>query len=181
MANESGIEITDQGVQKALDRLVSAGRNPRPILEDIGEYLLKSTKERFSTSTAPDGSRWAPNTQVTILRYLNKYSGSFNKRDGRLFKAGAGRASSKKPLIGETGSLSSQIFWQLDGIDSLLVGSPMQYAAAQHFGMPKGYAGTDKHGRSIPWGDIPARPFLGISEQDSLSILDIIEEHYLGP
>lgn len=181
MAKTGRIEITDQGVQKALDQAIKAGTQPKPMLEDIGELLIQSTKRRFSSSTAPDGSKWKPNSRVTILNYLARYSGSYRKRDGRLTKQGSVRAAAKKPLIGETGSLSSQIFWQLDGSDSLLVGSPMKYAAAQHFGMPKGYASTDKRGRPIPWGEIPARPFLGISEQDSFSILDIIEEHHLGP
>jgi phage gpG-like protein len=50
----------------------------------------------------------------------------------------------------------------------------MVYAAAQQFGMKKGYAGRNSKGRPIPWGDIPARPFLGISDYDKATILDFI-------
>lgn len=177
MSKSGRIDITDQGVQKALDQAMKAGTEPKPMLEDIGELLVQSTKRRFSDSMAPDGSKWAPNSQVTILQYLGRYSGSYAKKGGRLTSTGAGRVMGKKPLIGETGSLSSLISWQISGDGALEVGSPMEYAAAQHFGMPAGYAGTDKHGRPIPWGDIPARPFLGISDVDARSILDIIEEH----
>jgi len=28
----------------------------------------------------------------------------------------------------------------------------------------------------IPWGDIPARPFLGLSDEDRSGILDIVSE-----
>lgn len=185
------IEIADQRVQKALEALARAGNNLRPALQEIGDYLVSATKRRFSTSTAPDGSRWAQNSEVTILRYLDSYrrkdgsSTSFRKKakgeKGRgLTALGAKRLGRKEPLIGQTGSLSSQIFPQLQGNDTLLVGSSMRYAAAQQFGMDRGYAGTDKRGRPLPWGDIPARPYLGVSDQDSAMMLDIVEEYLLG-
>lgn len=178
------VEIAPRSVLQALDAYVQTGRDPWPVLEDIGEHLLLTTKLRFSTSTAPDGTKWAPNSPVTILRYLGAYrrkdgsSTSFKKKGGGLTKAGAARAAGKKPLIGESKSLSSNIFWTLEGNDVLLVGSPMEYAAAQQFGMERGYAGTDRRGRPLPWGDIPAREFLGVSTEDEEAILDILEEHF---
>ncbi|ODV11802.1 MAG: hypothetical protein ABT22_08435, partial [Thiobacillus sp. SCN 64-317] len=147
------IDISDTSVLDALDRFSRTGRDLRPVLEDIGEY--------------------------TILRYLSAHrrkdgsSTSYNKKGGGLSQAGMKRLVGKKPLIGETGSLSSQISWQMDGNNGVQIGSPMQYAAAQQFGMERGYAGTDRRGRPLPWGDIPARAFLGVSEQDARDILDI--------
>ncbi|MBN8766493.1 MAG: phage virion morphogenesis protein [Thiobacillus sp.] len=179
------IDISDTSVLDALDRFSRTGRDLRPVLEDIGEYMVMSTKRRFATSTAPDGSKWAHNSDVTILRYLSAHrrkdgsSTSYNKKGGGLSQAGMKRLVGKKPLIGETGSLSSQISWQMDGNNGVQIGSPMQYAAAQQFGMERGYAGTDRRGRPLPWGDIPARAFLGVSEQDARDILDIVEEHLM--
>ena len=54
--------------------------------------------------------------------------------------------------------------------------------AGQHFGAAKGslgkYSGTDKNGRAYsgvaPWGNMPARPFFGVSEQDRSNILAMI-------
>lgn len=178
MAQINRIDITDQGVQKALDRVIKAGSDPKPILQDIGEYMVSATKGRFDDSTGPDGERWASNSQATILTYLSRFRSSFSRKTGKISQAGANRAIAKKPLIGETNSLSTQIYWQIDGQGTLEVGSPMEYAAAQQFGMKKGQAGTSKRGSPIPWGDIPARAFLGVSDSDSRSILDIIEEHY---
>lgn len=171
------VEFNDNEVQKALTRIVASARQPKPILEDIGEYLVSSTKKRFSDSIGPDDQPWARNSFTTIQNYLSKYKSAFSRKTGRLTKSGAARSAAKKPLIGETNSLSTEIFWQIEGIGVLAVGSSMEYAAAQQFGMPKGYAGSTKRGSPIPWGDIPARPFLGISESDTRSILDIIEEH----
>lgn len=168
------VEIDDEEVNRALTKLFRSAQKPRPVLEQIGELLVDSTKRRFGTSTGPDGQRWAPNTPTTLFRYLGVYKGSFSKRDGRLTKAGAARAGGKRPLIGETGSLSSQIHYEVDGSGTLEVGSPMIYAAAQQFGAKK----RSFQGKA-PWGDIPARPFLGISDHDRTNILDTISD-YLG-
>ena len=165
------IEISDDGVNKALDRLYRSAQKPRPVLEHIGELLVDSTKQRFSKSVGPDGQRWQPNTETTILRYLGVYKGSFGKRGG-LTKKGAQRAGSKRPLIGETGSLSSQISYEIDGSGTLYVGSNMIYAAVQQFGAKK----REFQGKA-PWGDIPARPLLGISDQDRSNILDTISDY----
>lgn len=172
------VEIADKGVTRALDRLSKSAENMPSILDQIGEYLIDSTKQRFHYSVAPDGKRWAPNTEVTILQYMGKFSGSYTKR-GRISKRGAERARDKKPLFGETGVLNLTIDKKIVGNDTLLIGSPMEYAAAQQFGMKKGYAGTNKRGSPVPWGDIPARPFLGISDQDKGAIIDIISMNLL--
>lgn len=165
------IEVSDPGINQAFDRLFRSAQKPRPALEQIGELLVDSTKQRFSKSVGPDGQRWAPNTQTTILRYLGSYKGAFGKRGG-LTKKGAQRAGSKRPLIGETGSLSSLIHYEVDGSGSLLVGSSMIYAPVQQFGARK----REFQGKA-PWGDIPARPFLGISDQDRSDILATLSEY----
>lgn len=163
------VEMNDREVADALARLSKVSGSLEPALRQIGEYLVDSTKQRFSTSTAPDGTRWAANTETTILRYLGRYSGSYGKKTGKITKKGAERAMGKRPLIGETGSLSRQIAYRLDGGDTLYIGSTMIYAAAQQFGAKR----REFQGKA-PWGDIPARPFLGLSGSDRATIIDII-------
>lgn len=68
------------------------------------------------------------------------------------------------------GTLGGTIDFQLFGDDGVDIGSPMEYAAMMQFG------GT-KSEFSHLWGDIPGRPFLGISEQDKIDILAIIQRH----
>jgi phage virion morphogenesis protein len=79
------------------------------------------------------------------------------------------RKGRNQPLTGE-GTLGEQIHAQLLGNDTLAVGSNMEYAAMQQFG------GTKAEFPHL-WGDIPARPFLGVSEDDRGEILDIISDH----
>ena len=44
------------------------------------------------------------------------------------------------------------------------------------FGARYGAFGTISRGGSIPWGNIPARPFLGISDTDRSNIAATVEE-----
>ncbi len=68
------------------------------------------------------------------------------------------------------GTLGNTIDYQLLGNDGVRIGSPMKYAAMMQFG------GTKSEFPNL-WGDIPARPFLGISEDDKTDILTILERH----
>lgn len=79
------------------------------------------------------------------------------------------RKKGDKPLIGKTHLLSQQISHAAD-MQSLVVGSSMKYAAMQQFGGKKS---------QFPnlWGDIPARPFLGISDADEKMIVGEIGDY----
>jgi phage virion morphogenesis protein len=149
------LTIDDDRLKKALQDLISATGDPSAALLEIGAEMVERTKRRFETGTAPDGVKWQTNRPVTLAR----------------------KAPQTRPLIGETGVLMDTIRHQLIGNDTLLVGSNQEYAAAQQFGMPKGYAGKTERGDPIPWGDIPPRPFLGLSEDDHREILDILADH----
>ena len=155
------ITVDDAQVMAALRRLRERTADLTPALEKIGERLVKSTQARFATATAPDGTPWAANSAVTISRYLGLTKGNY-KKDGSLSKKGEARQSGKKPLTGETRALGSQIHYQVTG-NVLEVGSSMEYAAMQQFGGRKA---------DFPnlWGDIPARPFLGLSAADKVAI-----------
>jgi phage virion morphogenesis protein len=167
------IEVADAGLQQALKALRERVENLRPALKEVGEELAESTKHRFASSTAPDGSRWAENSDLVLLRFLGQTPGAYRKRrtetGGRgLTAKGAKALGGKKPLIGETRNLSSTITYDVvEGGTTLLVGSPEKYASTHQFGAKKGAYGSTRHGAPIPWGDIPARPFSGLSHDES--------------
>ncbi len=81
------------------------------------------------------------------------------------------RKGRNKPLV-DSGTLMAQIKDEIIGNNTLEISSTMEYSAMQQFG------GT-KDEFSHLWGDIPARPFLGISSDDESSILSTIEDHIL--
>ena len=160
------VQVNDKLVQESLGELNSRLKDLRPAFAEIGEDMVTSTKRRFATATTPEGSPWAPNSSVTVDRYLGVFKTS-HKKDGTLSKAGAARSASKKPLTGETKALQSTINDQLDGSTGVRIGSPMVYAAMQQFG------GTKAKFPHL-WGDIPARPFLGVSAADADNIVEIV-------
>jgi rhamnose transport system permease protein len=63
-----------------------------------------------------------------------------------------------------SGSLSRSLF-AFSGPDHAGVASPAIYGAVMQFGAAQGAFGTTARGAPIPWGSIPARPFLGRSEE----------------
>lgn len=72
-------------------------------------------------------------------------------------------------LEGESGELARQFSYHADA-DRLEWGSLMEYAAMQQFGGSKS---------EFPhlWGDIPGRPFLGLSAEDEDEVLTTLREH----
>jgi len=165
------IDIDDRDVLQSLQRLQRRVDDLTPAMREIGEVLVQSTIDRFKISIAPDGSRWAPNSPATIMAYVAGRGGTVSKRDGKMTKKGAKLAASKKPLIGETRSLSTQIHYRA-GTASVEVGSPMEYAPIHQRGGWSTFGGRRVR--------IPSRPFLGLSESDRRSVLEIIEEHLAG-
>lgn len=163
-------EVRDRELMRVIREIIHNARNPRPLMVAIGEILTESTKERFSTGRGPDGQRWVTNSEVTLLQYLRRYRSSFRK-DGRLSKTGAARVANKRPLVGESRRLSSGITYNA-GRDYVEVGSPMPYAAMMQFG-------GSKFDFPNLWGDIPARPYLGVSDADEGSILDAVSDFLL--
>lgn len=137
-----------------------------PAMLAIGELLTESTKQRFSDSTAPDGSRWKPNAPATVLGTLARISGAYSKKTGRLTKKGSTVAMNKKPLVA-TGILQDTISYGLiNGGDGVEVGTN------RFAGEWDGGAAVHQFGSQN--GKIPARPFIGISSDDEADILAIL-------
>ena len=81
------------------------------------------------------------------------------------------RKADSRPLFGNSGMLNSQIY-ALPGADSVQIASNLDYAAMMHFG------GTKSVYDNL-WGDIPARPFFGLSDEDKENIMGEIN-HWLS-
>ena len=183
------IKVDPEGnLKAALDELTSRLEDQTPAWLGIGEVLVNSTKQRFATGKAPDGTPWAPNKPATIEAFVRSYSGIRTKK--RKPNAKAKRiAGNKRPLIGRGRTLSQTINYKADK-NSVEVGSPQIYAATHQFGAKQGEFGSadgayqfdSKTGGTkvrkipLPFGDIPARPFLGVSSDDEQAIRDTITD-----
>lgn len=148
------IEINDDA-SGGLRRLQQMGVNLRPVMVDIGAMLRAATDLRFVDSTDPNGGKWKPLSPVTAL----------------LRKKGRGG----QPLI-DRSRLRTSITYLASSRD-VLVGTNVKYAGTHQFGAKKGQYGKTKRNSPIPWGDVPARPFLGVSRDDEREMSDIIADH----
>lgn len=151
-------EINDTEVQRAFAQVAAGLSNPTELMQDAGEYLVNSTKERFQEGRAPDGTPWAPKSQTTLDQYLRSGDGALTR-----------------PLIGPSKTLSTTINYAASD-DSVEWGSNVIQAAVMQMGAQKGAFGSMANGSSIPWGNIPARPYLGVDEEDRDALFTITRE-----
>lgn len=154
-----GVQFNAGASRQAIREAIAKLDDMTPIYRDIAEYMVEATRKRFVKGVGPDGKAWAPKRQATLERYKRLGYGSLGR-----------------PLIGPSKSLSRQI-QQFVSKGGVVIGSSQAYSGVMQDGAAKGAFGTDRRGRPIPWGRIPARTWLGISSEDETAIVDIVEEH----
>jgi phage virion morphogenesis protein len=175
------LQLDDRALRRELKRLLAHLVDPSAALRETGEVLVASTRQRFHTETDPDGQRWDGNADSTLLGYLRRRQGLSKRRTasgGRTLTSRGATALGAKRVLTDRGHLADSIAYQLlAGGQGVAVGTSRIYGATQQFGAERGAFGADRHARPIPWGDIPARPFLGLSAQDRADILAIWQAH----
>lgn len=189
MTDGFSFKLDNKAVLARLSEISKHYADLSPVMLAIGEHLSESTKERFSDSIAPDGTRWKPNAPATLLAQLAKISGNyvpytnlktgkagrvrestkkgFFDKAGRITKKSAGLLANKKPLI-DSGLLQDSIRYQL-----INGGNGVEVGTDRFSGEWDGGAAVFHYGSRD--GKIPARPFLGMSAADETEVLDIIE------
>lgn len=135
------VEIDDRRVQAALKRLLEAAGDLSGPMDDVGAALAERVRLTFHDGADPWGDPWAPLKPSTIAR-RRKRSGVPLRDTGRLMNSIGHRA----------------------GSDFVEIGTNVEYAATHQFGARKGRYGKTRRGAPIPWGDVPARPFLPIRD-----------------
>jgi phage virion morphogenesis protein len=131
-----------------LERLAAAGFLNKAVFNAIGEELLLSTDARFDSQTDPDGRPWEP-----LNAKYAEWKRAFHGHD-RILKL--------------RGYLRDTLRYQATDV-SVAIGSNRVYSAIHQFG---GQAGRE-HKTTIP-----ARPYLGVSDDDVAAILEIIEDAF---
>lgn len=152
------LDFNSAAIFDQLDKARAAFDDLTPVHSDIATHMVKATRGRFVSSTAPDGTRWRDKRPATLAAYLARGDG---KRP--------------KPLIGPSGRLGREIA-KFATRESAEIGSALEYSGVMQDGAKKGAFGIGRNKRPVPWGDIPARVWLGISAEDEKNILDIVDE-----
>lgn len=142
------IEINDYEILAALTQLARNVDHLEPALDAIGELVDNSIQLNFADQHDPDGNNWAELSAATLE----------NRRGG------------SGQIMRDTGLLNRSITHNPTDT-AVEIGTDKAYANMMQFGGKKS---------DYPWlwGDIPARPFVGVSDADRGQILDLIG-HYL--
>ena len=168
-----------------VNEAAAALADPAPMLRDIGEYLLLAHDRRFASQASPDGTPW----QALSPAYLKRKKKNQNK------------------ILVLDGFLKNTLRYQVNN-NELLFGTNRIYGAMMHFGGSIDVAARSQQayfrqdGKTGDVGNqfvskrksnfaqwvtigaytiqIPARPWLGISDDDGYGIAGIATR-YLMP
>ncbi|MDA8483595.1 phage virion morphogenesis protein [Pseudomonas resinovorans] len=144
-------------LQPLFVKLKELGGHPQPLLKKIAYYGESSTRERFNSETAPDGQKWKESLRARLT------GGKTLTQDGHLGDSITSTANDQKAE------------W----------GSNRIYAAIHQFGgviKPKSATALRFQIPGLGWVTrqqvtLPARPYLGISDDDQENILDLVNQH----
>jgi len=148
------IDLQDADIAHALGELEKVTSDLTPTLKLIGRKLVESTEQRFIDRRDPEGKPWLGNSDLTIARKGFDHPLVGGNQDG------------------DTG-MRTQMLQHMNHAqvaeNVLLVGNSMEYSAMQQFG------GTKADFPHL-WGDIPARPFIGLSDADREMVVEQITD-----
>ena len=150
-----------------LQRMQQNAGNLRPALAEVGVEFAERIRSQFSQGKSPYGERWAALSAVTQSR---------NK----------GRRAGGQPLM-DTGRLRSSISASVEGSSSVSIGTNLVYAGLHQNGARQGQFGRTRRNSPIPWGNVPARPYMPIQNGRTVLPLDwsnaaeeIVSSHIIG-
>lgn len=136
-------------------------KSSESLMSEIAADMEKKVQLRFRNIKDPKGDKWEKLSEVTILNRRKK---------------------SSKPL-NDTGRLKQSITSKYTK-KYAVAGTNVKYAPTQQFGAKKGKYKKirTKNGgiRYVPWGDVPARPFIGFSNRQAKSYLKKIADYNRG-
>lgn len=158
------VKINKDTITAALNRALTRQDDLSDLMQDLGGLMVVRTQDRMTQGKDADGQPFAPRSAATEKRY---------KKLGLKFGV---------PLD-QSGELRKSIAYDA-AKDQVSWGSNQIQAAVMQFGAEAGAFGArigkNKLGRSffmpIPWGNIPARPYLGVGSEDSEAIVEEIED-----
>lgn len=164
------VDFDDTSAQTRLRGLQDAMADTTPLMAQISEHLWNSTRERFKTQTDPNGNAW----EALHPRYKESKPKAQRERILTLY-----------------GHMRQLIARDYDA-RSATVGSSRAYAAIHQFGgRTSPHVIEPRHKKALAFGggvfksvkhpgsNIPARPFLGLSNADRSEIVEITQD-FLG-
>ena len=175
---EIKISIDDKEAQDLLGRIQRNLGNLKPAMEIIGETVQTSIQRNFEKGGRPKKWKGLSETTKKERQKKGKWPGLILVRSG------------------VSGGLMGSISYRALG-GSVILSANKKSAATHQFGAKKGSFGTIvanvrahlRKGRTVrahtrtmrlPWGDIPARPFMMVQDEDWSEIRHALVEFIAG-
>jgi phage virion morphogenesis protein len=176
-----GLDYYDntQPIIDAIKRVMAADKRALPLMKQIGEYLVRSTHNRFAAQRSPEGIPWQKDTPAVWAK----------KQIKKILTESSHLKDSIIPLATNT-----SVEWGTNKIYGRIhqEGGPMHHPEREqvlHF--KKGKDGNTRFHRANTKAsfamkatigahdtEMPARPYLGISSDDQREILLRVEDYY---
>lgn len=144
------IAIDSREIDAAFAKLSDRMSDLTPVMQNIGEYMRGETDANFANQRSPDGSPF---------KFLNpRYARQKEKRKGI------------RSILQFSGSLRASIAYQVEPDGSgVAIGTNIKTPGG-------GYSLGIIHQEGSTKRNIPARPFLGVSKENEIEIVSIIED-----
>lgn len=150
------ITFNYQQVQRTLDNLIKRVENTGPVMREVADVLADASERAFRDEADPvTGALWDPLSAVTIALRPQRAGGQ---------------------ILQDSGIMAASIVTDY-GENFAAIGTNHPAAPTHFFGARQGQYGKTSRGGPIPWGDIPARRFMGVGPTDEEDILDIASRH----
>ncbi|MGG1600572.1 phage virion morphogenesis protein [Paenibacillus naphthalenovorans] len=167
----------------------------RPGLRRVGQVIVRSVDLNFEAGGRP--YKWKPRSELTLQRAVaaaeerakgtKRYQNMKREETRKKHLQQVGELARSGPVLHQSGDLRKSVVYRVDGY-SVIVGSPLRYAAIHHFGgviRPKNAKALfvpTGNGRFLVFKKvvIPARPFLMIQPQDEPKIEQAMLGHITG-
>jgi len=162
---KSGVSINWGGLKESLDRAMAGIAESQGLMTKIGMAMKGQTLRRFQAGAGPDGKAWKVSQRAAGRQAKGK-----RDKNGRFLPGSGKKSKGRGQTLLDTGRLRNSISFSAGALD-VHVGSNVAYARIHQLG---GQAGRGRK------ATIPARPYLGVGEEDRKEIANLVAEHLAG-
>ena len=172
------MQLDQHAALKELAGYVERARNPRGMFENIGASLVTSTMHRFEQGKGPDGSPWPPSIRAIA------HGGKTLIESARLMRSITFNASATGLELGS--NVIYAAIHQLCGIirqaarTAVLHFKTNKRTGQSRFSKPGKADRAQKAKIGARTIRMPARPFIGLDDDDNREILRIAEDWIVG-
>ena len=157
---KNGVSLNWGGFDRALGNAIHRMGDTQDLMDSIGEALRSSTLKRFDDEEDPTGKKWKPSARATAE------GGKTLDKEGHLKDSIDYHATSSKVMVGS--NLPYARIHQLGGTIQPKKGKFLKFR------------GLDGENVFVKEVTIPARPYLGISDDDREEIIATMTDFLEG-